>query len=116
MFPDMPWWVKDHANRAETSSAFHKKGTESRGFVDALVGATAIEYEKDLGNPTILKEGLGQVHDYCADLLNKGVHKELIVGVLSDTVRWYAYRVSAVLPFPRSPATIYGRPISLWKK
>lgn len=109
MFPDMPWWVKDHASRAETSSAFHKKGTESRGFVDALVGATAIEYEKDLGNPTIFKDGLAQVHDYCADLLNKGVPKELIVGVLSDTVRWHAYRVSEIRPLSAVPgATMYG--------
>ena len=110
MFPDMPWWVKDHATRAETSSAFHKKGAESRGFVDALVGATAIEYEKDLRNPTVFKTGLGQVHDYCADLLNKGVARELIVGVLSDTVRWHAYRVAEIQPLSAVPgSTIYGR-------
>jgi len=110
MFPDMPWWVKDHASRAETSSAFHKKGAVSRGFVDALVGATAIEYEKDLGNPTIFRQGLGQLHDYCADLLNKGVPKGLIVGVLSDTVRWHAYRVSEILPLSAAPgSTMYGR-------
>jgi hypothetical protein len=110
MFPDMPWWVKDHASRAESSSAFHKKGAASRGFVDALVGATAIEYEKDLGNPAIFDEGLGQMHDYCADLLNKGVPKELIVGVLSDTVRWHAYRVSEIKPLSAVPgSTIYGR-------
>lgn len=110
MFPDMPWWVKDHASRAETSSAFHKKGAASRGFVDALVGATAIEYERDLGNPAVFDEGLGQVHDYCADLLNKGMPKELIVGVLSDTVRWHAYRVSEIKPLSAVPgATMYGR-------
>lgn len=110
IFPDMPWWVKDHATRAETSSAFHKKGSKSRGFVDALVGATAIEYEKDLGNATIFNDGLGQVQDYCADLLNKGVTKELIVGVLSDTVRWHAYRVSEIQPLTAVPgSTIFGR-------
>lgn len=110
MFPDMPWWVKDHATRAETNSAFDKKGAKSRGFVDALVGATAIEYEKDLGNTKILSTGLGQVQDYCADLLNKGVPKELIVGVLSDTVRWHAYRISEVQPPSAvSGSTMFGR-------
>lgn len=110
MFPDMPWWVKDHAKCAETSSAFHKKGREARGFVDALVGATAIEYEKDLGNSTIFETGLGQVKDYCADLLNKGAPQDLIVGVLSDTVKWHAYRVLDIKPLSAVPgSTMLGR-------
>lgn len=110
MFPDMPWWVKDHAKCAETSTVFHKSGRKARGFVDALVGATAIEYEKDLGNPVIFDTGFGQVKDYCADLLNKGVAQDLIIGVLSDTVRWKAWRVSDVKPLSAVPgATVLGR-------
>lgn len=110
MFPDMPWWVKDHAKCAESSTVFHKRGRKSRGFVDALVGATAIEYEKDLGNPTIFDTGFGQVKDYCADLLNKGVAQDLIIGVLSDTVRWRAWRVSDVKPLSAVPgSTVLGR-------
>lgn len=110
MFPDMPWWVKDHAKCAETSTVFHKKGRESRGFVDVLVGATAIEYEKDIRDPSIFGTGFGQVKDYCADLLNKGVAQDLIIGVLSDTVRWKAYCISDVKPLSAVPgATLLGR-------
>ena len=110
MFPDMPWWVKDHAKCAEKGAVFHKKGRKSRGFVDTLVGATAIEYEKDISSPVIFDKGFGQVKDYCADLLNKGVPQSLIIGVLSDTVRWQAYRVSDVKPLSAvHGATVLGR-------
>jgi len=110
MFPDMPWWVKDHAKCAEKNAVFHKSGVTSRGFVDALVGATAIEYERDISTPAIFETGFGQVKDYCADLLNKGVAQDLIIGVLSDTVRWRAWRVSDVKPISAVPgSTVLGR-------
>lgn len=110
IFPDMPWWVKNHAECAEANAIFHKSGRKSRGFVDALVGATAIEYEKDISNPAIFNTGFGQVKDYCADLLNKNVSQDLIIGVLSDTVRWRAYRVSSVQPLSAVPdSTVLGR-------
>jgi methylase of polypeptide subunit release factors len=109
MFPEMPWWVKDHAAFAEKSAAFHKAGKSSHGFVDTLVGSTAIEYEKDITNPLIFRTGLKQVHDYCADLLNSGVPQDLIVGVLSDTVNWNAYRILTVKELSEVPgAKIYG--------
>lgn len=110
MFPDMPWWVKEHAVSAETNAQFHKAGLKARGFVDTLVGSTAIEYEKDISNPAVFETGLGQVKDYCSDLLNKGVPQDLIVGVLSDTVRWKAYRVSEVKPLAAVVgSTVFGR-------
>lgn len=110
IFPDMPWWVEEHAKAAETNSVFHKSGRKSRGFVDTLVGSTAIEYEKDINNASIFEAGFGQVKDYCADLLNKGVPQDLIIGVLSDTVRWRAYRVSGVNHLPAVPgSTVFGR-------
>lgn len=109
MFPDMPWWVREHASRAETEAVFHKSGQKSRGFVDTLVGATAIEYEKDISNPVIFDTGFKQVKDYCADLLNKGVPQDLIIGVLSDTIRWRAYRVLHVKPLAAVPgSTVLG--------
>lgn len=110
IFPDMPWWVKEHAKCAETNAIFHKSGQKSRGFVDALVGATAIEYERNINDPAIFATGFGQVGDYCADLLNKCVPKDLIIGVLSDTVRWKAYRISNVKPLSAvAGSTVYGR-------
>lgn len=110
MFPDLPWWVKEHATCAEQNAVFHKLGQTSNGFVDTLVGATAIEYEKDISNPTVFATGYGQVEDYCADLLNKNVSQDLIIGVLSDTVRWKAYRVSDVKPLEEvAGAKVFGR-------
>lgn len=110
MFPDNPWWVRDHAKCAEKNAVFHKSGRTARGFVDALVGATAIEYEHDLANTKVFRVGLGQVKDYCADLLNKGVPQALIIGVLSDTVSWKAYRVSNIKSLSAIPgSTVLGR-------
>ncbi|MGY0799698.1 N-6 DNA methylase [Lysobacter sp. A286] len=110
MFPDVPWWIKAHATGAETFARFNKAGRSAHGFVDTLVGATAIEYESDLRVEQKFVTGLGQVKDYCANLLNAGHPQHLIVGVLSDTVRWRAYRVSKVLDITAvSGATVLGR-------
>jgi hypothetical protein len=110
IFPDRPWWVEYHILGTEKHVKFEKGGKVRSGFVDALVGATAIEYEKDLSNPTIFDTGLGQVKDYCASLLNEGDLKKLIVGVLSDTLRWRAYRIKEVRPLSSvQGATKYGR-------
>lgn len=110
IFPKIPWWVKDHAKCAETNAVFHKFGREARGFVDALVGATVIEYEKNITDPFIFETGFGQVADYCADLLNRGVSQNLIIGVLSDTVRWKAYQISNLKPLSAVVgSTVYGR-------
>jgi hypothetical protein len=110
IFPDMPWWVKEHAKCAETKTVFHRPGRTAWGFVDTLVGATAIEYEKNINNPRIFETGFGQVKDYCADLLNKDIPQDLIIGVLSDTVRWKAYRISNVKLLSAVPdSTVFGR-------
>lgn len=66
------------------------------GFVDAVVGKTAIEYEKNLTQQVIFDEGYHQVKEYCAALHNIGIPAEEILGVLSDTVRWYGYSVTIV--------------------
>ncbi|MBQ4832983.1 hypothetical protein J8L70_07005 [Pseudoalteromonas sp. MMG010] len=107
IYPSKPWWVNYHSLNAENKLNFRKSGKNGYGFVDALVGLTAIEYEKDLTNSAIFLHGLEQVKDYCAGLLNEGAQSDLIIGVLSDTVRWYAYRIS----FIASPEgeEIYGK-------
>ena len=109
MFPEKPWWVQQHTIGTERHVKFNKAGKGASGFVDALVGATAIEYEKDLTKAPIFATGLGQVRDYCASMVNEGVPIDLIVGVLSDTVRWRAYRIATLLPMTTVPkATQYG--------
>jgi len=96
IFPDVPWWVEDHISRGEANSAFSVKGKAKIGFVDNLVGLTAIEYEGDLLDKAKFAEGFGQVRNYSASLVNKGYDPELIVGILSDTVRWRAYRINGI--------------------
>mgnify|MGYP006922431004 FL=1 len=57
------------------------------------MGKTAIEYEKNLTRRAIFDEGYHQVREYCAALRSRGIEQEEILGVLSDTVRWYGYTV-----------------------
>src|SRR5699024_12047652 len=70
--------------------------TERRGFIDNLVGLSVIEYERDLRMPENFKEGYNQIKQYCASRINDGHPSELVIGILSDTVRWYAYEVSDI--------------------
>lgn len=94
MFPSKPWWIDEHARKAEANEVYSIDNMRRNGFVDALIGHTAVEYEKNLSHGAIFKHGFEQVKDYCAGLLNKNVERDNIVGVLSDTVHWYAYRVA----------------------
>ena len=95
IFPSVPWWVEDHISRGEANSAFSIAGKAKSGFVDNLVGLSAIEYETDLENVAKFNEGFRQVKNYCASLVNSGHDRDLIIGVLSDTVRWRAYRIGS---------------------
>ena len=100
-----PWWVDYHAKGAETHIHSDLGGKAKRGFIDTLVGSTAIEYERDIADSALALHGEGQVREYCAGLLNKGIPAELIVGVLSDTVRWRAYRIQEVKQLVDIPGT-----------
>jgi len=95
MFHENPWWIREHSTGAENHAYFvDTAGRNRRGFIDTLVGRTAIEYEKNLENDAIYQGGYRQVCDYCAALLNRGVSSDDVIGILSDTVRWYAFSVS----------------------
>jgi hypothetical protein len=96
IFPDNPWWVEDHIKRGEANSAVSVSGKMKRGFVDNLVGLTAIEYESNLENKAKFNEGYSQLCNYCASLINEGHDKDLVIGILSDTVNWYAYRIKEI--------------------
>lgn len=109
MYPvDQPWWVSWHAKGSESVIHSHSEGKQKRGFIDTLVGSTAIEYEKDLSNQNLFEHGLEQVREYCTGLLNKNVPPGLIIGVLSDTLRWHAYRIESILPLPPGQK-LYGK-------
>lgn len=97
MFPDNPWWITAHATLAEANSSFKIEERVKKGFVDVLIGKTAVEYEKDLTKKSVFEDGYRQVEEYCAGLLNEGASPNDIIGVLSDTVRWYSYDVSVTV-------------------
>lgn len=97
IFPDTPWWVQEHVMGTETYLHFaNNKGKERIGFADSVVGKTAIEYEKNLKISAIFNEGHHQVEEYCAALCNLGIDEKEILGILSDTVRWYGYTIKII--------------------
>ena len=96
IFPDSPWWIQAHMEGTEAHVRFSAGERSRRGFADALVGKTAIEYEKNLTRRAIFDEGYHQVREYCAALRSRGIEQEEILGVLSDTVRWYGYTVQEI--------------------
>lgn len=109
MFPEQPWWIKSHVTGTEALAKFHEKGKSRHGFVDVLVGSTVIEYERNLEVLGTFAHGLHQVKQYCAAQLNIGARADLLLGVLSDTVRWHAFFVSNVKELSAvSGATSYG--------
>jgi hypothetical protein len=94
MFPDNPWWIREHSTGAEANVHYiDATGLKRNGFIDSLVGMTAIEYERDLSVNTIYRVGYHQVEEYCSALLNQGIAATDVIGVLSDTVRWYSFSV-----------------------
>lgn len=93
IFPDQPKWVIRHIQGSEAAVKIAKGDKLSTGFVDNLVDLTAIEYEGDLTVTSKYNTGLNQVKDYCSSLLNDGHDPELVFGILSDTIRWYAYEI-----------------------
>lgn len=93
IFPDYPWWVQAHMQGTEEYVHFATARGKRDGFVDAVVGKTAIEYEKNLTIQGIFDEGYHQVKEYSAALCNIGIPEVEVLGVLSDTVRWYGYKV-----------------------
>jgi len=94
MFPENPWWIQEHTIGIESNVKYvSADGLKHIGFVDSLVGKTVIEYEKNLTNNYIFNEGYNQVKQYCSALLNRNNSYKDIIGVLSDTVHWYAFSV-----------------------
>jgi len=94
IYPEIPWWVKVHAQGAESHTKFNKEGKARYGFVDSLVGATAIEYEPNLTKIGVEVHAKNQVKDYVAGEVNKGTSIDIILGIISDTLRWKAFRPS----------------------
>jgi hypothetical protein len=96
IFPEYPWWVQAHMQGTEEHVHFSSTRGNRDGFVDAVVGKTAIEYEKNLTIQGIFAEGYHQVKEYSAALCNIGIPEAEVLGVLSDTVRWYGYKVRII--------------------
>jgi methylase of polypeptide subunit release factors len=97
MYPDTPAWVAEHIRKAETQIAYAHGDEERRGYVDNLVGYTTIEYEHDLRKRSVFAAGHEQVRQHAAGLLNAGAPQDKVLGILSDTVEWRAYRIASVV-------------------
>jgi hypothetical protein len=100
MFTSRPTWIARHTRGAEAQTRYADDGQLRSAFMDNVVGYTSVEWERDLSKRTIFDAGYEQVRTHVAGQINSGAPVEQVVGVLSDTVRWYAYRVGAV----RSPS------------
>lgn len=96
IYPEPPSWVNQHIVGGESVARFARSGKERRGFIDNLVGLTVIEYERDLRISEKFNEGYNQIKQFCASKINEGHPVDRIIGILSDTIRWYAYRVSKI--------------------
>ncbi|HTA34504.1 MAG TPA: N-6 DNA methylase [Solirubrobacteraceae bacterium] len=95
MFPTRPAWIARHTRGAEAQTAYGDADRTRSAFIDNLVGYTSIEWEHDLRKKSIFDTGYFQVRQHAAGLINSGAPVEQVIGVLSDTVRWYAYRVGS---------------------
>ena len=104
MFLEQPNWINAHVAGGESAIPLNRKGKETTGFIDSLIGLTPIEYEKNLQIQPIFDKGYQQVKEYCTQLINQGHPNDLIIGILSDTIRWYAYEVEILNE--RSPLSV----------
>jgi len=93
IFPAGPNWIDRHIHGSEAAIKIISGGKRHTGFVDNLIDLTVIEYEADLTIVAKFNEGLSQVRKYCAGLINAGQDPDLIIGILSDTLRWRAFAV-----------------------
>lgn len=93
MFDERTKWVRYHIEGGEQTVRLFRNNKIVNGFIDNCLGSIAIEYEKNLNNPTIFAEGFRQVKEYTASIIRDGVDINLIEGVLSDTLSWHVYQV-----------------------
>jgi len=86
-------WVDHFIEGAEAAVATGRTSTGRRsvGFVDTLVRATALEYEKDIRVASIRNVGLGQLRKYTAAMIVAGTPVNQIRAVLSDFVEWEVF-------------------------
>ena len=96
IFTDKPYWIKEWASKSESNAKFDEEKIEHSGFIDNIVGKTAIEVEKNLKIKSVFETGYLQIEQYCASLLNDGCEPEDVRGVLTDTVRWYGYKIVVI--------------------
>ena len=86
-------WVDHFIEGAEAAVATGRtaKGRRAVGFVDTLVRATALEYEKDIRVAAIRETGLAQLRKYTAAMITAKTPIDQIRAILSDFVEWEVY-------------------------
>lgn len=86
-------WVDHFIEGAEAAVATGRTtaGRKAVGFVDTLVRATALEYEKDIRVTSVRETGLAQLRKYTAAMLAAGTPVDQVRAILSDFVEWEVY-------------------------
>lgn len=105
MFPDSPQWVNHYVSGIETSVSLYRHNSVTTGSIDVFIDGTVIEFEKDLSSTYLFHHGKDQVKEYCASRIRSGANIGKLIGVLSDTLNWYFYKVQEV---PGLPIANYG--------
>lgn len=100
MFPDNPQWVNHYVSGIETSVSLYRRNTITTGSIDVFIDGTVIEFEKNLSSTPLFIHGRDQVKEYCASRIRGGANISKLIGVLSDTLNWYFYRVQEVPGLP----------------
>ncbi len=93
MFPENPLWVNHYMAGIESKVELYRRGRSVSGSIDVFVDGTVIEFEKNLNLTSVFSHGLDQVKEYCSSHIRSGVPIENLVGILSDTLNWYFYKV-----------------------
>ena len=97
IFPDLEdqKWIDHYTRGAESTQNMRKKGQAKvlKRFVDTLINATVIEYEKDTRHNHLYEHGKSQLREYVAGEIQKGIPFEQVRAVLSDFVQWEVFEI-----------------------
>lgn len=96
IFPDEDdqQWLRHYREGEETHTKAAIDGRVRDRFIDTLVNATVIEYEKDLANAGLAAHGLDQLSEQTSGLLRAGERPDRLRALLSDGVLWIVYDVA----------------------
>ena len=93
--PEDQKWIDHYTRGAESTQKLRqkRKAKTVRRFVDTLINATVIEYEKDTRDSHLYEHGKSQLREYVAGEIQKGIPYEQVRAILSDFVQWEVFEI-----------------------